>query len=206
MLFSYYDIKNISPSTLPFAHSEPTGQPLCLGILFYMQNELDFTKEIWAEIKGYNGRYHVSNYGRVRTTKSTWVDSRYPNKGKIITETIMKHNQQNSGYDLVHLVLNTKRKAWLVHRLVATYFIKNPNNKEQVNHVDCNKKNNHVDNLQWVTLKENSRHAWDSGLMECARDKARVRMSTIGKQYSKINGQRLIDAGYSGSTIYNKKK
>lgn len=69
-----------------------------------------------------------------------------------------------SPYLMVQVYIgNGKRKNYLVHRLVAKYFIPNPSEKEQVNHIDKNKTNNHVSNLEWVTPKENMKHHYENG-------------------------------------------
>lgn len=66
----------------------------------------------------------------------------------------------NSGYKMIR----TQNKDWYLHRLLAEHFIPNPENKPQVNHIDGNKLNNSLDNLEWVTQSENMRHAFDTGL------------------------------------------
>ena len=97
--------------------------------------------EIWKSILDYEGLYEVSNYGRVRSVY------RY--------KRILKPMISNSGYERVDLFKNKNRKQFSVHRLVALTFIDNPEGKEIVNHKDENKLNNHMDNLEWVTNKEN---------------------------------------------------
>ena len=111
----------------------------------------------------------------------------YNKKGKRMSTQVT-----NSGYELVHFWNNGKRKAYTIHRLVAMVHIPNPDNKLQVNHRDGNKLNNTVENLEWTTLKENSKHAWDAGIMENAREKARQRMSAIGKDYAHKNTANLL--------------
>ena len=98
---------------------------------------------------------------------------------------------QNSGYNMVWLSDCNQRRAFTVHRVVALTWIENPNSLPQVNHKDGNKKNNSADNLEWVTSKENVRHAFDSGLMNSSREKAKERMKDIGKKYATQNGERL---------------
>lgn len=100
--------------------------------------------EIWKDIKGYEGLYKISNYGRIYSYYS---------------KKLLKTTLCNGGYLRGHLYKNTKVKAFLVHRLVAKAFIPNPENKPEVNHIDGNKKNNNVENLEWVTSKENMEHA-----------------------------------------------
>lgn len=108
--------------------------------------------EIWKDIKGYEGYYQVSNLGNVRSLDR--FDGVHDRKG-----TKIKPNLKQNGYLQVGLRKHNKRKWFGVHRLVATYFLRNPNNKPQVNHIDCNKQNNNVSNLEWVTGKENQEHA-----------------------------------------------
>ena len=86
---------------------------------------------------------------------------------------IIKHNITKGGYSIVRLAKERKQFAFSVHRLVALHFIKNNNiAKTDVNHIDGNKLNNDVLNLEWCTKSENTKHAYDTGLMENCRHKS----------------------------------
>ena len=101
-------------------------------------------EEIWKDIEGYEGLYQVSNLGRVK----------YLPKYNTKKEGIMAYTIR-SGYRNLILRKNGKRKSKQIHRLVAQAFISNPENKPFVNHKDFNRQNNIVENLEWVTQKEN---------------------------------------------------
>ena len=110
-------------------------------------------EEIWKDIKGYEGLYQVSNLGKVKRL-------RFINKHtNIEKETIKSQKIRKDGYLEVVLYKDGKGKCIQVHRIVATAFIPNIENKPQVNHIDGNKKNNIVKNLEWVTRSENMRHS-----------------------------------------------
>lgn len=113
--------------------------------------------EIWKDINGYEGYYQISNQGNVRSVDR--FDGVHDRKG-----TIIKPNLKQNGYLQVGLRMHSKRKWIGVHRLVAIHFIENPDNKPQVNHIDGNKQNNTINNLEWVTAKENQNHARKLGL------------------------------------------
>lgn len=110
-------------------------------------------KEVYKDIKGYEGKYMVSNFGHVKSMN-------YLNKRKPRVLVPIKHHL---GYLLVHLGFN---KIKMIHTLVAEAFIPNPDCKKFVNHIDGNKQNNHVSNLEWVTSKENMNHAIRTGLRD----------------------------------------
>lgn len=109
--------------------------------------------EIWKPVVGFEGLYEVSNFGRVRSLK------RNTTSGKIMTNEV-----NHKGYCRVTLTKNNKWKHFSVHRLVAEAFIQNPQNKSQINHIDGNKSNNSVENLEWCTASENQIHARLMGL------------------------------------------
>ena len=76
------------------------------------------------------------------------------------------HLCKSTGYMMIQLYRDGRRKAVTIHRLVALAFINNPMNYQQVNHIDGNKNNNDVTNLEWCTPQYNARHAWDNGLIK----------------------------------------
>lgn len=102
-------------------------------------------QEIWKDIPNYEGLYQVSNMGNVRS-----FHNRYKNK------TLIKPCATSKGYLSVSLCKNHSQKAFNVHKLVAELFIPNPKNLPCVNHIDENKTNNTVSNLEWCTYQYNN--------------------------------------------------
>lgn len=109
--------------------------------------------EIWRNIEGFDGKYQVSNQGRIR---SMWRNNQY--KTHIGTPTILKLITHRQGYLYVLLSKDGKQTKHYIHRLVAEAFLPNPNNLPQINHKDENKSNNIVDNLEWCDGKYNSNY------------------------------------------------
>lgn len=105
-------------------------------------------KEIWKDIKDYEGLYKISNLGRVKNKKNY----------------ILKLRKDRKGYLIAYLYKKQKMKCKKVHRLVAQAFIENNNNKPQINHINGLKEDNKVENLEWVTPSENINHAYKKGL------------------------------------------
>jgi hypothetical protein len=124
--------------------------------------------EIWKSIEGFDGIYEVSNLGRVKSLKRKYSDD-----DKIRKFSISK------GYIRYYLSINAITKPFSAHRLVALAFIHNPENKPQVNHIDGNKLNNRVDNLEWVTSSENQNHALKTGLIipNCGQNHYRKKLT-----------------------------
>lgn len=108
--------------------------------------------EVFKDIEGFEGLYQISNLGNVKSLKG-------------VRERILKANPNTYGYLQVGLQKDGKRYARTVHRLVAMAFLPNEYNKPDVNHLDGDKYNNCVDNLEWATEKENVNHAVETGLL-----------------------------------------
>lgn len=111
---------------------------------------------MWRIIEDYPN-YLVSNTGKIWSLR---------------TDKELQKPLDQYGYERVTLHNENGQRATLVHRIVANAFIPNPENKKTVNHIDCNKTNNSVENLEWATDSEQMRHAYDNGLFEsCNRHK-----------------------------------
>ena len=165
----------------------------------------------------------VSNLGRVKNVKpyaeqksTKYKERSGKSREKILAITI----QPNNGYCYVHIQVDGKSKGFRVHRLVAETFIPNYENKPYVNHIDGDKTNNCVDNLEWCTAKENTQHAMHNGLMNTDEHWEKVK-DKMGKNhikrpvvlYDKLSGEFIIrfdsikecsdwfiDMGYSQGT------
>lgn len=112
---------------------------------------------IWKDVVGYEGLYKVSNNGMIKTL------GRYKTgyNGRSYPEKIMSLTKDNAGYMQISLTDNDKkRKTFKVHILVARAFIPNPENKKTVNHIDGNKENNNIENLEWNTMSEQIIHKY----------------------------------------------
>jgi hypothetical protein len=121
-------------------------------------------EEIWKDILNYENYYEVSNFGNVRRklNQTIYKDGRIAN----FSQTILKPSLHKKGYLLVYLSKNSIKKTKKIHRLVAENFLLNNKNLPQVNHIDCNKLNNHVNNLEWVSNLDNMKHAFKNGIFK----------------------------------------
>lgn len=108
-------------------------------------------EEIWKQLPYSDGKYYVSNLGRIKSMF----------KG---IERIMTLRKDKLGYIRVSFFVNNRSKGFLVHRLVALAFVPNPNKYTEINHIDGNKENNVPENLEWCTRSHNVKHAFDMGL------------------------------------------
>lgn len=131
--------------------------------------------ENWVPIIGYEGLYEVSNFGHVRSL----------NYNHTKTTAIMSSWVSKKNYDYVHLCKNGVIRSYRVCRLVAQAFIPNPEAKPFVDHIDTNRRNNHVDNLQWCTQSENQRNTISRKRYGESKSKPVVQM-TIGGDLIKV--------------------
>ena len=113
--------------------------------------------ETWRDIPGYEGRYQVSDMGRVKSLAR--VVTRRDSKTLQWPERTMTLTKSDRGYLYVCLCRDTHETSHLVHRLVAHAFLPNPDNKPEVNHINGIKSDNRMSNLEWVTASENARHS-----------------------------------------------
>ena len=129
--------------------------------------------EVWKPIAGFEGRYEVSNMGRVRSIS-------FNQTGKTL---ILKPSVSSEGYYSVGLYDGTRRQQRLyVHRLVAQAFLDNPDNLETVNHIDENPQNNRADNLEWMDQRDNN--LYGGRLFRASHSKGnRLNQRTLSGQY-----------------------
>jgi len=112
-------------------------------------------EEMWKPIKDFEDLYEISNLGRIKSLEKS---RNYKNTTRLVRSKIL--NSANcQGYRILTLSRDSKKVNYRVHRLVCEAFIPNPKNKPYVNHIDENKSNNVVTNLEWVTAKENINHS-----------------------------------------------
>ena len=116
--------------------------------------------ESWRTIPASKGKIEISDKGNIRSLL----------RGEPF---VLKCQEDNSGYYRVRATIERQKMTFKIHREVAKAFIPNPNNLPQVNHKDGNKKNNAVDNLEWVTSRENALHAIKTGLWDTVIEGAR---------------------------------
>jgi hypothetical protein len=151
--------------------------------------------ETWKPIKGYEGLYEVSNYGRIKTLQLTFP-------------RIRKTKINPRGYEVIDLTKNKKDQQCRIHRLVAQAFLPNPENKPEVNHIDCIKTNNHVSNLEWSTSQENMSHAAKNGLtaskQKNAAFKGVIAAYKDGKfKHTMVGKYEITDKGFNNRCVYD---
>lgn len=125
--------------------------------------------EIFKNVVGFEGLYKVSNKGRLFS---------------LLTFMFMNPNKSDKGYYKVGLRKNNKSHTKILHRLIAKAFIANPENKKEVNHIDGDKSNNCIDNLEWCTPSENMQHAFDAGL---------IKLKSENSHFASLNNKQVLD-------------
>ena len=132
--------------------------------------------EIWKPIKGFELFYEISNLGNIRNSK-----------GRIMSPYI-----NNRGYHCIDLTVNKVRTKHLVHRLVLLTFVGNPTNLPEVNHLDENKSNNTLANLEWCSRSHNKQHSMKSGTY----DKIYTLRNSLGKKHKPNTASKYHNVSY----------
>ena len=159
----------------------------------------NFMGEIWKPVAGFDGKYEVSNCGRVRS-----IDHEVKSLGgwRTVKGRVLKQRVEH-GYCRVQLSIDkSSHPHKQVHRLVAEAFVPNPENKPEVNHIDGCKTNNCSDNLEWVTSSENSIHALENGLQSHKSDEEMQKMwEASSKPVIRDDGEWYASASKAAESI-----
>lgn len=150
------------------------------------------TVEVFRDIPGYEGLYQVSNIGRVKSLPRSGDNNP---SGRRLHERILKpdvNQHSHTQYHRVTLCKNGKTRRFLVHRLVASIFIPNPDNKPDINHIDFNGGNNNVDNLEWVTKAENMQHSDIAGRQIKPKMMGMEKSRSIRQQTAEVRFKQLL--------------
>lgn len=167
---TFHDVDLLSNPKPKLRHKDKDYQNCSLNNLF-VHDISDLPGEVWKVISSTDGRYSVSNMGRIKRGCRIETYTRSDTLTQCtrrVAECILDLKPGKDGYLDTSLYTDGGIKYYAVHRLVAEAFIPNPENKPTVNHIDGNKANNCVTNLEWATYSEQARHAIDTGLKDCS--------------------------------------
>lgn len=156
--------------------------------------------EVWKDIEGFEGYYEVSSHGRIRSVERDIVE-RNGIKTQHLKGRIRKQIMGTMGYYMLHLNKDGHYKSCFVHRLVAEAFLPNPDNLPEVNHIDENKENNAVWNLEWCDHLHNQRHGTAPQRISASKPKRRVEQLTLDGQHVAY-----YESRYAAARAFNRPK
>lgn len=157
-------------------------------------------KEEWRDIPQYEGLYQVSNQGQIRSIDR--IVRRNGETTKNLRGFILLPLYQKSGYMFVFLSKNGKAKRMAIHRAVALAFIPNPENKPEVNHINEDKTDNRLENLEWATIKENRNYGTRIARGIANRNQTGEKNGMFGKRGSlNPNSKKVLQYDLSGQFI-----
>jgi len=157
-------------------------------------------KEIWKEVPGFGGKYLVSNWGNLKSID--WpFNTKHGTIGIIPGREISTHSDR-----LGYLKVTLNNKKWLLHRVIALTFIPNKDNKPFINHINGIKSDNSLENLEWVTQKENMIHAFAAGLQVAAKGElsgkailSNEKVLSIRKKFNEGVSRNILEKDYGVS-------
>ena len=150
---------------------------------------MESVAEIWKDIIGFEGLYQISNYGNVKSCKR-YVNAKFGKR--VVNEKLLSLGKDKDGYFMAILCQDGIKKTVKIHRLVANAFIDKIDDKEIVNHIDSNKSNNNLCNLEWVSSLENNCHS---------RLKMKTSSKYVGVCFHKKDNRFRATATIDGKTI-----
>ena len=148
--------------------------------------------EIWKDVIGYEGLYQVSNLGNVKSLERIVYEKN--GNSRIVKDRILRPSINRYGYHCVRLYKQSSGKTFSIHRLVCLSFLGQNIEKQYVNHIDGNKANNDLKNLEWCTIKENNIHCYKAGLKKASKGDSHYRSKITEEQAKEIK------YGYKGLT------
>ena len=163
----------------------------------------DYAEEKWKAITGYENLYSVSNNGRVKSLDRI-VDVKCDGNTQRFVKGRFLKQQNRNGYKAVTLSKNGITEQFLVHRLVAMTFLRFPQKDEQVNHLNGNKHDNRLKNLEWVTVSENQTHRFRV-LGHEEPTKIAIKCTSLNIESDSIMGlnEKLYELGITSKTSYS---
>jgi len=159
-------------------------------------------EEVWVGITGYEGLYQISSKGRVRSLDHDTTHRNHPMRKK---GRVLQIRRDGKGYHQYRLYRNGESNYPKVHRMVATHFTHNPDNLPQINHIDEDKENNCVCNLEWCTNLYNARYSFAKSYIFTSPLGCRMEIHNLS-QFCKENGlvSSLMHKVYKGKRVHHK--